>query len=327
MNAVTPTSTAPFYGLKDIPIPIPGTGEVLVELHYAALNHLDLWTIRSRNEDIVLGSDGAGIIHDTGAGVDRSLIGKQVMINPGIGWGNDPRIASDSFDILGTYSKGTLAAFVCVPQENVFEIPSYLSMKEAAAIPMAGVTAFRALFTKARLTQSDRVLITGIGGGVALFLLQFAVAAGAEVYVTSSSDEKIQKATSLGAAGGFNYTSGDWVAQAKSAGGFDVIIDSAAGNGFAALTEVAAPAARIVLFGRTAGEINHLNPGIIFNKQLSIMGTLMGTNEEFRAMLAYCSSHAIQPVIDSAFPLSNITAAFDRLTDHSHFGKVRISLR
>lgn len=309
-------------------MPVPKEGEVLVALQYASLNHLDLWTIRRNDESIIPGSDGAGLIVDTGGGAESSLIGQEVIINPGLGWGSNQYSASDSFDILGTSNRGTLAEYVSVPVKNIFEKPAHLSLKEAAVIPMAGVTAYRGLFEKGRITSNDTVLITGIGGGVALFMLQFALAAGARVYVTSSSDIKIEKAISLGATGGFNYTHPEWVQYAKkTAGGFDLILDGAAGEGFSDLTEVARSAARIILFGKTSGNINNLKPGILFNKQISITGTLMGSNDDFSAMIQHISKHDVYPVIDSEFSLTNISEALKRLTGKNHFGKISIRVR
>lgn len=321
---------------KDIPLavsevetPFPGKREVLIQLHYAALNHLDLWIWQEKVLDkaVISGSDGSGIVIAVGEDADTSLIGKEVVINPSMYWGDDNRFFGESYQILGNPTNGTFAEYIKIDQSFVYEKPPHLSLKEAAAIPLAALTAYRALFTKAKITASDTVLITGIGGGAALFLLQMAVAEGAVVYVTSSSEKKITQAIELGAAGGFNYKDADWVHNAKnSIGGFDVIADSAGGNGFASLTEVAKPAARIILFGRTAGDINHLKPSVIFNKQLLISGTMMGTHEEFRAMLNYYSEHKLYPTIDRIFSLSDINEAADYMKSGEHFGKILLSV-
>lgn len=200
-------------------------------------------------------------------------------------------------------------------------------MEEAAALPMAALTAYRALFTKAQLKAKDKVLITGIGGGVALYLLQLAVAAGASVYVTSSSSEKIAKAIGLGAAGGFNYKENTWTNDSiNETGGFDVIVDSAGGDGFVSLTEVAAAGARIVVLGRTAGNINNLRPGLIFNKQLQILGSLMGAANEFSAMLDFYSKHRLHPEIDRLFSFDEIEAAVNYVKKGSQFGKVVLKI-
>lgn len=316
--------------INEVAKPVPGPGEVLIELKYAALNHLDIWIRKEQvlEEPVILGSDGSGIVHAVGDKVENRLTGKEVVINPALFWGNNDRVQSADFQILGNPTNGTFAEYITIPREYVFEKPKHLSLKEAAALPLAALTAFRALFTKAQLKSTDKVLITGIGGGAALFLLQMAGAVKASVYVTSSSSEKIRKAISLGAVAGFNYKEKDWVLKAKKeAGGFDVIIDSAGGDGFGALAEVANPAARIVVFGRTAGNINNLKPGLIFNKQLQIMGTLMGNPTEFASMLDFYEQHQLHPVLDKEFDLDQASRAFEYMAAGSHFGKIIINIQ
>jgi zinc-binding alcohol dehydrogenase/oxidoreductase len=316
--------------ISDISIPVPAKGELLIRLHYAALNHLDLWIWKEEmlNQPVVPGSDGSGIVEEAGEGVDKSWIGKEVIINPSLHWGDNENYFSDNYEILGNPTNGTFATCITIPLNYVFEKPSHLSLKEAAALPLAGLTAYRALFTKAKLRSGESILITGIGGGAALYLLQMAVAAGATVYVTSSSAWKLERAIQLGAKGGFNYKEEDWVEKArKEAGGFDVIVDSAGGNGFAQLTEVANAGARIILFGRTAGNINNLRPGVVYNKQLQMIGTVMGTPREFKAMLDFYSAHKLQPVIDKEFSLENIEEAAGYMESGRHFGKIVLEIK
>jgi zinc-binding alcohol dehydrogenase/oxidoreductase len=316
--------------LREVPKPLPGINEVLVELKYAALNHLDLWIWKEQSlpQPVILGSDGSGIVTAVGTNVDANLIEKEVIINPSLYWGANEGMFGEDYQILGNPTNGTFAEFMVIPQEYVHEKPVHLSLKEAAAIPMAALTAYRALFTKAQATPLDKILITGIGGGAALYLMQMAIAIGATVYVTSSSEEKINRAIQLGAKGGFNYKDPEWIEKAKGeAGGFDVIIDSAGGNGFAALTEVANAAARIVLFGRTAGNINNLRPGIIYNKQLQIMGTVMGTPKEFAEMIDFYERYKLRPVIDKEFSLEQIIEAFRYMDEGSQFGKVMLKIK
>jgi zinc-binding alcohol dehydrogenase/oxidoreductase len=316
--------------LSEASKPVPGSNEVLVELKYAALNHLDLWIWKEQSlpQPVISGSDGSGIVAAVGKNVDANLMGKEVIINPGLYWGTNERMFGEDYQILGNPTNGTFAEFIVIPQEYVHEKPAHLSLKEAAAIPMAALTAYRALFTKAQATPLDKILITGIGGGAALYLLQMAVAIGAAVYVTSSSDEKINTAIQLGAKGGFNYKDQNWTEKAAGeAGGFDVIMDSAGGNGFAALTEVANAAARIVLFGRTAGAINNLRPGIIYNKQLQIMGTVMGTSKEFADMINLYQRYQLRPVIDKEFSLDDISGAFRYMDEGRQFGKVLLTIK
>jgi NADPH:quinone reductase-like Zn-dependent oxidoreductase len=194
---------------------------------------------------------------------------------------------------------------------------------QSAAVPLAGLTAYRALFSKARLRAKETVLITGIGGGAALWLLQFAVAYKAKVYVTSGSDEKIKKAMAMGAAGGYNYKREDWSSRAlKDSGGFDIIIDSAGGNQFNKLIEIASPGGRIVNFGRTAGNITDINTRLLYWKQLSILGSTMGTRDEFLTMLEFVESYKLKPVIDKVFPLQEAGEAFAYMERGEQFGKI-----
>jgi NADPH:quinone reductase-like Zn-dependent oxidoreductase len=209
----------------------------------------------------------------------------------------------------------------------VFEKSENLSLEQSAAVPLSGLTAYRALFSKARLRAKEKVLITGIGGGAALWALQYAVAYQARVFVTSGSPEKIEKAKALGAAGGFNYHDVEWAAHAqKEAGGFDVIIDTAGGKDFQKLIDLALPGGRIVNFGRTAGNIGELVTRTLFSKQLSIFGTTMGTRDEFMSMIDFIESRKLTPVIDAVFPMSNFTEAIHRMQAGSQFGKIILTI-
>ena len=325
MKAVLFRSNNEPLQITEIDRPVPQAGELLISLKYAALNHLDLWIWREQilENPVILGSDGSGVVCEVGPNADSQWIGKEVIINPSLNWGDDENRYLDTYQILGNPTNGTFAHYISISQQYVHEKPVHLTLKEAAALPMACLTAYRAAITKAKLSAGDKVLITGIGGGVALYLLQMAVAMGAEVFVTSSSDEKLQKAVELGAKGGYNYKQANWVEQAKKDNrGFDVIFDSSGGDGFVSLCIVANQAARIILFGRTAGNINNLDPSLIYNKQLQISGTVMGTAQEFEAMLAFYQKHQLHPVIDKEFPLSEIAEAFRYMNEGAHFGKV-----
>jgi zinc-binding alcohol dehydrogenase/oxidoreductase len=214
--------------IREVKKPKPIKDQVLVRLHNAALNHRDLWIQKEQRfaEGIVLGSDGSGVIEDVGEDADTLLIGMEVIINPSLNWGDNPIVQGNSFKILGMPDAGTFSDYVVVSKKQVFEKPEHLSFAEAAAVPLSALTAYRALFSKARLRAKEKVLITGIGGGAALWAFQFAVAYQARVYVTSGSDEKLSKAKELGAVGGFNYKDPEWAKQAlKESGGFDIVID------------------------------------------------------------------------------------------------------
>ena len=324
---------------KDFPLTVeslkkfkPVKDQVLIRLHNAALNHRDLWVIKEQTQHfpngIVLGSDGAGVVEDVGEDADSLLIGAEVVINPSLNWGNNPIVQGDSFKILGFPDNGTFADYIVISKQYIFEKPEHLSFAESAALPLSGLTAYRALFSKARLRAKEKVLITGIGGGAALWVLQYAVAYQGRVYVTSGSDDKITKAKSLGAQGGFNYKDPQWAEKAlKETGGFDIIIDSAGGSDFNKLLELALPGARIVNFGRTAGNISELSTRTLYWKQISILGTTMGTRDEFLSMLDFVESRKLKPVIDATYPLDNINDALQRMEDANQFGKIVLQIK
>lgn len=272
------------------------------------------------------GSDGAGVVESVGAGVEESWIGAEVVINPSLGWGAGESAQGPEFSILGLPRAGTLAERVVVPAVQLAAKPAHLSWEEAAALPLAGLTAYRALFCRAQLKAGERILITGIGGGVALFALQFATAQGAEPQVTSSSADKIQRAGSLGSRGGFNYLQADWKAQALKAGPFDVIIDSAGGEGFDALLDLAAPGGRLAFFGATRGNPPGLPLRKIFWRQLSLLGSTMGSPADWAAMNAFVALHRIKPVISEVFPLEEVSAAFALMERGGQFGKIVIRM-
>lgn len=318
--------------IQSVEQPVPANDQLVVRLRNASLNHLDLWIHQEQKspypDGIILGSDGSGQVIAASEEVEEGLIGKSVVVNPGISWGNNPTVHANSFSILGFPQHGTFGDYLLISKKQVFEKPPHLSFEEASALPLAGLTAYRALFSRARVRPGEKVLITGIGGGAALFALQFALAFQCKVYVTSSADEKIEKATQLGATAGFNYKADDWAMKAKKeAGGFDVIIDSAAGKSFPDLVDLAYPGARIVMFGRTAGMIPDISPRLIYWKQLSILGTTMGSNDEFLSMLDYVEKHQIRPTIDSIFPLEEVNTAMQRMASGEHFGKIVLNIK
>lgn len=314
--------------IKEVPTPKPGPGQVLIRLHYSALNHRDVWIQQGQyagsKADLILGSDGFGIVEETGAGVNSAWVGREVVINPGQHWGPDPDAFGRDFRILGNPDPGTFAEYVVTEATYIHPKPAYLTGAEAAALPLAGLTTYRAVFTRAQVKAGEKVLVTGIGAGTALLALRFAQAAGANVYVTSGSAGKIENAMALGAKGGYFYTDEGWATQARDeTGGFDVVIDSASGKGFGKLVDVVRPGGRIVFFGGTDGPIGNLVPARIFWKNLSILGTTMGTNEEFAAMLRFAEAHTIRPVIDTCYPsLRHAQEAFDYMASGRQFGKI-----
>ena len=298
------------------PDPVPGEGDALVTLSAAALNRRDLWIQEGKYPGIaypvVPGSDGCGMSG-----------GERVVINPGVHWGDDERYQGDRFRVLGMPDQGTFAAQIAVSADHMCPAPAHLSDIECAALPLAGLTAYRALFTRGQARSGERVLVTGAGGGVAVTALQFAIAAGMEVYTTSSSESKIQKAQSLGVRQGVLYTSESWVnALLEMTAGFDLIIDSAGGDGFSELLKLLRPGGRIVTYGGTRGKVNGLSPQLIFWRQVTIMGSTMGSQKDFAEMLAFVNTHAIHPVVDRVFDIQDGSAAVEYLRNGDQFGKV-----
>ncbi|ALD20398.1 zinc-binding alcohol dehydrogenase family protein [Hymenobacter sp. DG25A] len=318
--------------LRDVPPPSAGPGELLVQVHAAALNHRDVWIQKGQYAGLrfpcILGSDGAGLVSAVGEGVSADWLGQKVLINPGHNWGENPRAQGKAFTIVGLPEQGTFAEYLRVPAQYVHPMPPHLTFAQAAALPLAGVTAYRAVFTRAGLQANERVLVTGIGGGVALLAMQMAVARGAQVWVTSGSEEKIARAVALGAQGGINYKTEGWaMALAKEAGGpFDVIVDSAAGPAFAQLVDVAAAGGRIVFYGGTLGAIPQLPPAKIFWKQLSILGSTMGTEQDFAELLALVTEHQLKPVVDEVLPLDEGESAMRRMDNGQQFGKIVLQI-
>ncbi len=312
-----------------VPDPVAGPGEALVELKASALNHRDLWIKKGQYAGITFpcipGSDGAGIVASVGPGTDPAWVGREVVINPSLDWGGSDSAQGPGFTILGLPREGTLAERITVPSSQLSPKPLHLSWEEAAALPLAGLTAWRALFGRARLSPGERVLVTGIGGGVALFALQFALACGNEAWVTSGSDEKIARAVALGAKGGFRYDRTGWLESAAEAPGpFDVIIDSAGGPGFADLLEAAAPGCRIAFYGATRGSVPDLPLRKVFWKQISLLGSTMGGPADWAAMTSFVSLHRVKPVVSDVVPLARAADAFDLMERAGQFGKIVI---
>lgn len=302
--------------VDEVPQPQPQAGETLVHLRAGSLNHREVFITQGLYPNItlpcILGADGAG-----------EADGQAVVVDPTIGWGEDERAWSMDAHILGVPRDGTFAEYVCVPATNVHEKPEHLSFEEAAALPLAGVTAFRATFTRGELQPGETILITGIGGGVQTFVLLYAKAVGARVVVTSGSDEKLERAKALGADIAVNYkTDADWHKTVrKAAGTIDVAVDSAGGETFSKCTAIVRPGGRIVTYGGTTGDAK-IRMFPVFWHQLDIRGSSMGSPKDFRAMLDFVSKHKIKPVIDRVYGMNDVVAAAERMNEAGQFGKI-----
>jgi zinc-binding alcohol dehydrogenase/oxidoreductase len=320
--------------LEEVPDPSPGVSEAVVRLKAAALNHRDVW-IRSGTgayaggfkQRVILGSDGAGEVLSVGSGGDRSLVGRAVVINPSLDWGDDDAAQGPDFRILGLPDDGTYAQAVRVSAGNVHPKPAALSFEEAAAIPLAALTAYRAVVSRARVQAGETVLVTGIGGGVSTFALQIAAHLGARVLVTSGSDAKLARAREMGAAGGANYRTQDWAREiaAQSKGGPDVVIDSVGGETFARCVEILKAGGRIASYGATTGPVKEFVLRNLFWKQATAVGTTMGSPREFAAMLKLYDQ-GLRPVVDKVFPLADTAAAHRRMEEAGQFGKIVLGI-
>lgn len=306
--------------LEDVPAPEAGPEQTLVRLQAAALNHRDLFITRGLYPKIhlpcILGSDGAG-----------EADGATVLIDPLIGWGPDERVWQPDAAILGMPLDGTFAEFVAVPRANVHPKPEHLSLEEAASLPLGGVTAYRAMFTRGQLQAGETVLITGVGGGVQTFALLYAKAAGARVVVTSSRDGKLERAKALGADVAINYlTTPDWHKAVRAAvGAVDLAIDSAGGDSFSKAVSVVRPGGRAVTYGATSGDAT-LKMFHVFWDQVSILGSSMGSPADFAAMLEFVTRHRIKPIVDRVYPLDEIFPAIERMDDALQFGKIALRI-
>jgi NADPH:quinone reductase-like Zn-dependent oxidoreductase len=304
---------------EDFPDPVAGPGEVVVELKTAAVNRRDLLVrnppgpVYEFPKPLVPGSDGAGIRRDTG---------EEVVIYPGLHWDPGEDCAGSNWGILGGPSNGTYAELVKVPEANVYRKPARFSWDEAAAFPLAALTAHRALFAVGRLQSHETVLVLGAGSGVSTFAVQLAAQEGARVLVTSSKQEKIERAKELGAAGGALYTEDGW---AEAVGPVDLVLDSV-GSTWQDSLNALRPGGRLVVFGATGGAEVTINVRATYLNWKSIRGTTMGSPLDFFSMLRMVNDGDWHPVIDSVRPLAEAEAAHDRMKAGEHFGKLVLEI-
>lgn len=334
MRAVRLHKIGEQFQVDQVPDPAPPPGGAVVRLEAAALNHRDEYIRVGLYAKIqlpaVLGSDGAGVVESVAPGVDTSWIGRKVMVNPCDGWGPNPRAQdTKTFLIRGMPKQGTFAEKIALPLDRLEPMPEHLSWPEAAALPLGGLTAYRALVTRGELQKGEHVLVTGIGGGVATVALLLAQALGAQVSVTSGSEDKLQRARSMGAVAAVSYKEKGWEKQLVEMVGRppSLIIDSAGGPDFAALISAVAPGGRIVSYGATRGPVEKLEMTRVFFKQIDLRGTTMGTDDEFRAMLQLVARERLRPIVDHVYPLSQAAEADRRLAQSEQMGKIVLNCR
>ncbi len=317
--------------LTDVDCPDLQEGEALIKIKAAALNHRDQFIREGLYPNIqypaILGSDGCGIIEEVNDSDYQTWLGKEVIINPNFEWGDKEAAQSRNYHILGMPTRGVFGEYAIVPTKNLFPKPKHLSAQQAAALPLAGLTAYRALVVKGECKPAQKVLITGIGGGVAQMALQLSDAMNADIFVTSGSNEKIERAKELGARQGANYISEDWHKSLKKASsGFDLIIDSAGGDQWNQLIDILNPGGKLVFYGATMGRPSELNVHKIFWKQQSLLGTTMGSDNDFEAMLEFVENQKVAPTVDSIRPFEEILSAFDQMKEGRQFGKLVVKM-
>jgi NADPH:quinone reductase-like Zn-dependent oxidoreductase len=326
--------------VREVPSPKPGAGEVLLKVRAAGMNHIDLRVRRGGRGTLmfphVLGSDAAGTVAAVGRGVPQTLEARDVVVYPGTTCGQCPacRRGQDSecetFGLLGVSAPGTFAQYVVVSAASVAPKPEFMSFEEAAAVTVAYLTAWRMLYTRAGLAPGQRVLVHGVGGGVALAALQLAVRSGAEVLVTSSSNDKLRKASLLGAAAGFNYKTSQSLAEdimaATDGAGVDVVIDSVGAATIPLGMSVLRKGGKLVLCGVTGGPEAQVDARALYWNQLQILGSTLGTRQEHRDLLAAMSAGRIKPAIDAVYPLAKVVDATRRMEGSEQFGKLVLTV-
>ena len=324
---------------RDLPEPpAPAPGEVRLRVMAAALNHLDVFLVAGLPgitiaPPFVVATDGAGIVESVGAGVTHVAVGDHAIVNPGVSCGVcEYCLAGEQplcmrFAILGEHRPGFAAEYVVVPARNVAAIPATIPWAQAAAFPLATLTAWRMVVTRAQVQQGDDVLIWGIGGGVALAALAICVARGARVWVTSSSAAKLERAIALGAHAGLDYTSQDVgraIRQATNKRGVDVVIDSVGEATWTQSLTALGRRGRLVTCGGTSGPMVQTDVRRLFWNQWSLLGSTMGNDAEFAAITAEVRAGRLVPQVDSVHALADGRAAYERLASGAQFGKVVI---
>ena len=325
--------------VEDMDIPRPRPGEVRIRVEASSMNHLDLWMRRGLPIEIPMphigGADIAGVVDKTGPGTIRTLLGKRVVVNPsleydwyrlapGLGSGAEP------FQIIGEHTQGGFAEYAVVPAMNVVEIPDHVSSATAAAAALAGVTAWRGLTSRGGVRKHHRVLITGASGGVSSMAVQFARHLGAEVYAVTSSEERARRIRALGAHHVFDRTTTDWskeIFRATGKRGINVCLDSVGEAIWPQLVRSLAVGGRLVSFGATTGPGGKIDIRLLFWRQLSILGSTMGTPEEFQEAMELVFRRVATPPIHAVLPLSEARRAHELLEAGDVFGKLVLDPR
>ncbi len=322
--------TRPALVVTDVPRPRPSPHWVVVRLRRAALNRLDAMMLADRATEArgqVYGSDGVGVVVDLGEAVTHEAglaLGAAVLISPSLFWGDRDETPGDAYEILGSPTHGTFAEYVAVPAANLYPIPPHLSWSEAAALPLAGLTAWRALSTRGRLTSSMKVVIGAASSGVGSMAVQIAAASGAEVVAVTSGTRKAAHALRLGAHAVVDRSDPDFPRRlAETAGGADLAVDPTAAL-WQPFVDALRPGGRLVVVGQMAAPSATLRVQSVYWKQVDVVGSSMGSPRDFAGLVDHIGRHRWAPTVDSEFALSDIGAAFERLDAPERIGKVVI---
>jgi len=321
--------------IRDVPIPEPGPGEVRIKVEAAAMNHLDLWVRRGLPIETPMphigGSDVAGVVHAVGPGTEGVTVGTRVVVDPSLDYEwYDGQDRGDSFEdppfqIVGEHTQGGFAEYTVVPARNLLEIPEGVSAADAAAAGLVFVTAWRALMTRAGLRAGERVLITGASGGVGTAAVQVAAKAGAKVYAVTGGPEMVSMAKELGAHIAYDRFEVDfsrevWRDTYKK--GVDVVFDTVGESVWPQCLRALGVGGRLVTSGATTGSRGVTELRLVFWKQLSILGSTMGTPTEFREVMRLVFDGTFTPVIQETIPLKEARRAHEILDRGGVFGKL-----
>jgi NADPH:quinone reductase-like Zn-dependent oxidoreductase len=325
------------YG--DVPDPEPGSSEVLIRVRACSLNFLDIW-VRRGWPGLKLemphwcGADVAGEIAALGENVSGWQVGQRVVVDPGVNLVEDEytRSGEDSvspgYHILGEHRRGGAAEYLIIPARNLAAMPDNIDFPEAAAPLLVGLTAWRMLIHQARLRAGESVLVVGAGGGVNSIAIQIAKLAGATVYVVASNPEKSARAQQLGADVVLDRSQVDWgkeVFKLTSRRGVDVVVDNVGKATLTKSMQAVARGGRIVIVGNTSGPQAEIDIRFIFGKQISLIGSTMGSHQDFHDLLDLLWSGKIKPVIHRVMPLSEGRDAYKIMEAGSHFGKILLA--
>lgn len=315
--------------------PEPGAGELRVEVRAASLNHLDLWVRRGLPIEITMphvgGADVAGVVDAVGAGVAEELVGTRVVVDPSLdydwyeGEGRGPSFRDPPLRLIGEHTDGGFADYAVVPAANCLELPDGVGFECAAAAGLVFVTAWRGLVGRGELRPGERVLVTGASGGVGTAAIQIARRAGAEIHAVTSGPENVERVRSLGADVVYDRLAvdlGPALKEGTGGRGVDLALDSVGEAMWKTLASALAVGGRLVSYGATTGADAAIDLRHLFWKQLSVLGTTMGTPAEYREVMRLVFDGALEPVVDRTLPLDEIREAHEALEAGEVFGKV-----